>query len=204
MTSESARNRPCLMRTYIILLLIPSLCPNWNFSIFPFCSSHTHSHKKKSHLWFIALPAFSSHSLTSLFSFLLPIFNHLFSAITLLSLWHRHITIFFPLSLIHFFPPVSLLLFVSPTCVSSLLLSSLLIPSFLFHLHSHSSAVTVIYLLWSSCGIVLTLSKYHLIMMLVCFWCSALNPSVCPPAEAPCTERDASFSDQLWRSWQPS
>ncbi len=73
---------------------------------------------------------------------------------------------------------------------------------FPFHLHSHSSAVAVICLLLSSCRIVLKVSKYHLIVMLVWFdallWlpvCLSLS------AVARCTEKDANFSVQLWRSW---
>lgn len=49
------------------------------------------------------------------------------------------------------------------------------------------------------CRTVLKVSKYSLIMRLVCF--HALIPSSCCSLGARCTERDVNSSGRLWRSW---
>lgn len=167
MTSESARNRLCLMRTCIIILLIPSSYPNWIFHpIFSFCSSHT-----KNIFCFISLPTFS------VLFICIPVLFFCFPSLTVISA----LLLAFGLSLgeSHAETSPSSSLYPSFSFFSCFILSSLPPPlSHLcfypltysvtrFHLHSHSSAV--IHLLLSSCRNVLKVSKYHLIMMLVSF-----------------------------------
>lgn len=123
MTSESARNRPCLMRMYIIVLLIASLYS------FVFITSHKN---------------FTIYYLSHYLHF--PIF---------------YLPIFILTCL--FFPS----LFVSSAFMSAFNLITY--SFFVFHFHPHFSHFGIICFLLSSFWIVLKVSKYLLIMMLLCF-----------------------------------
>lgn len=137
MTSESARNRPSLMRTYTVFALILSLYTSWKFHpMFPFCSLHTHT----THILCLY-----SCSVFCIVTALLLVFSLSLRA-------HRNLTSFSSFIL----PSPSHICFY-PHYLFRLPLSS----SFSFFCRHYN-------LLLSSCRIVLKVSKYHLIIMLVC------------------------------------
>lgn len=135
------------------------------FIIFPVHHTREHFHT----FWFISLPTFPVLFIYIPVLFFFPV-SHLSPSFELclqplvflsgnVTQQHYLPLIFIP----HSSPPP-----LSPR-LSHLCFILIIYSVFPFHLHSHSSAITVICLLLSSCRIVLKVSKYHLFMMLVRF-----------------------------------
>lgn len=127
MTSESARNRPCLMRMYIIFL-IPS-----SYTFFKYFTFSDLFHLPRFVQFFLCFPSLPVISAQP------PAFS--LSLSLSLGVSHRNITLLLSLSLIHFFSFAVVSSSLSRSLSHLCFFPSLLIPSSPFHLHSHSSAV---------------------------------------------------------------